>query len=91
LIGLQPQASQVSLPTKMNATREGMTPGSEQRACVNCGKLLPSASKMTRSAVSSVEATSKQWAGDKNNDGTISVDMCLQCQIARSDSQNRPS
>jgi hypothetical protein len=67
-----------------------MAPGSEQRACVICGKPLPAASKMTRSAVSFVEAASKQWAGEKNNDGTVSVDMCLQCQIARADEQSRP-
>jgi hypothetical protein len=45
---------------------------------------------MTRSTVTSVEAAAKQWAGEKNNDGTVSVDMCLQCQIARAGGQDRP-
>jgi RNA polymerase subunit RPABC4/transcription elongation factor Spt4 len=56
-----------------------------QRACVNCKNLLPSASKMSRLAVPSDEAASKQWLGDSDDDGTVIVDMCLQCQIERSE------
>jgi hypothetical protein len=46
--------------------------------------LLPSASTMSRTVVASTEAAANQWSGEDNADGTVSVNMCLQCQITRS-------
>jgi hypothetical protein len=67
------------------------TKGSEVHQCVRCGKALPPASKMSRLAVTSAEATTNQWLGEENVDGTVSVEMCLQCQILRSARSERLS
>jgi hypothetical protein len=63
--------------------------GGDQRSCVCCEKPLPWASKTTRRVVTEAEANDNQWPVQRHLDGTLSVDMCLQCQIARSDQQKR--
>jgi hypothetical protein len=66
--------------------------GASRRAALL--RLLPQAaamvSKMTRPVITEAEADSNQRVGERNSDDTISVHMCLQCQIARSDHQKRP-
>jgi hypothetical protein len=60
-----------------------------QRFCVCCRKPLPWVSKMTRRLVTEADANRNDWAGERNSDGSLWVDMCLQCQIARSDHEKR--
>jgi hypothetical protein len=36
------------------------------------------------------EANNNEWPIQRHIDGTVCVDMCLQCQMARSDRQKRP-
>jgi hypothetical protein len=38
---------------------------------------------MTRLTVTKAEAQSKQWPGEEKVDGSIEVNLCLQCQIDR--------
>jgi hypothetical protein len=60
---------------------------SEQRTCVSCHQLLPPRSKLTLATVPQEEGERNGWAGQQNSDETITVDMCLQCQIDRSKSR----
>ncbi len=53
--------------------------------CVHCQQLLPGMSKLTKQAIPEQEAAEKQWEGTPNGDGTVTVPMCLQCQINRSE------
>jgi hypothetical protein len=46
---------------------------------------------MTQYNVSVQEANDNRWAGRENSDGTVAVDMCLQCQIDRSGRQKHRS
>jgi hypothetical protein len=46
--------------------------------------------KKTRPVVTEAEANDNQWPLQRHLDGTLSVDMCLHCQIARSDQQKHP-
>jgi len=48
-------------------------------------------SKLTLVSVLRKEAEEKGWAGEENSDGTLTVDMCLQCQIDRSENQKKRS
>ena len=59
----------------------------ETQTCVICSQPLPRNSKLTTASVPPEEATKNGWAGQKNPDGTVIVDMCLQCQIDRSKSR----
>lgn len=52
--------------------------------CVICRQPLPPKSKLTTANVAREEAERSGRAGEPNADGTIVVDICLQCQIARS-------
>jgi hypothetical protein len=56
----------------------------EQRACVNCQQPLPPRSKLTLATVPRDESERNGWTGQQNSEGTMTVDMCLQCQIDRS-------
>jgi hypothetical protein len=38
---------------------------------------------MDRSTVTKAEVQSKQWRGEEQANGSIEVDLCLQCQIDR--------
>ena len=61
----------------------------EQRSCVCCGKALPWASVMTQQSVSKAEAQQRAWPGREKPDGTVTINMCLQCQIQRSERRKR--
>jgi hypothetical protein len=67
--------------------RRGMEPSS----CVICRQPLPQTSKLTLVTVSRDEAEQNGWTGHENPDGTLKVDMCLQCQIQRSNSRRQGS
>ena len=61
-----------------------ITSSNKQRSCVRCGQSLPSMSKLTQQRVANNEADELHWTGERNPDSTVTVDMCLQCQITRS-------
>jgi hypothetical protein len=54
-------------------------------SCVECRQPLPGMSKLTKQVVPEEEAAEKHWHGTRNEDGTITVSMCLQCQIDRAE------
>ena len=58
----------------------------EQRTCVICRQPLPLKSKLTLACVPREEAERNGWTGEQNSDSTVTIDMCLQCQIDRSKS-----
>ena len=58
---------------------------SEQQMCVRCGKPLPGSSKMTEEKVALAEAQERGWAGRAAGADAVTVAMCLQCQIMRSE------
>ena len=58
-------------------------------ACVQCHQPLPSMSKLNKQAVPEEEAAAKGWTGTRSGDGTVIVNMCLQCQIERSERSKR--
>ncbi len=62
----------------------------EQRVCVRCGKGLPSMSKMTEEKVPAPETEKFGWAGRVTGPEEMTVAMCLQCQIVRSEDRKRP-
>jgi hypothetical protein len=57
----------------------------EVRTCVRCGKGLPGMSKMTEEKVPVAEATEHSWTGRAAGAEHLTVAMCLQCQIDRSE------
>ena len=57
--------------------------------CVGCDQPLPSMSKLNKQAVPEKGAAAKGWTGSRNGDGTVTVSMCLQCQIERSERSKR--
>ena len=61
----------------------------ESRSCVICHQLLPGNSKLTIASVQAEEAVQNEWNGHHNPDGTVTVGMCLQCQIDRSKSRTQ--
>lgn len=72
---------------------EGMYLVSEEqpRKCVRCGKPLPGTSKMTEEKVTPLEAQQNSWQGRAvAGADMVTVAMCLQCQIVRSEDRKRP-
>lgn len=61
-----------------------MTENTDQNVCVGCGQRLSATSKLTKLSISAQEAMERGWEGAGNEDGTVTVHMCLQCQITRS-------
>lgn len=60
-----------------------MMTSTEARRCIACGQPLPPQSKMTVAVISQEEADRRGWAGSKNADETVNVDLCLSCQMNR--------
>jgi hypothetical protein len=53
--------------------------------CVQCGQPIPGTSKMTELAVPEAEARERNWTGNADGSGTVTVKMCFQCQINRAE------
>ncbi len=53
--------------------------------CVQCGQPLPGASKLTAQSIPAHEARERNWQGTENADGSVTVRICLRCQIDRSE------
>lgn len=58
-------------------------------SCVQCGQPLPPMSKLTEQQLPQAEAAERNWDGRQNPDGSVTVRMCLQCQIERSEALKR--
>lgn len=56
----------------------------EAESCVICHQPLLRNSKLTTASVPQEEAVQNGWTGKKNADGTVTINICLQCQIDRS-------
>ena len=54
-----------------------------ERFCDGCGQKLPARSKLSEQAVSKEEAAQFGSAGVVNPDGTVTLDLCLQCRVTR--------
>jgi hypothetical protein len=61
-----------------------------ERYCERCGQKLPGKSKMSRMTLAEDEARANGWSGDTNGDGTLTIDLCMGCQIERSERLKRP-
>jgi len=63
----------------------------DERKCVRCGEPLPGMSKMTEEKVTAAEVEEFGWQGRPAvGEGMVTVAMCLQCQIVRSEDRKRP-
>jgi hypothetical protein len=54
------------------------------RYCDGCGQKLPPGSRLSLQAVSKEEAEALNAAGVQNADGTVMIDLCLNCRVQRS-------
>jgi hypothetical protein len=54
------------------------------RYCDGCGQKLPPGSRLSLQAVSKDEAEALNAAGVENADGTVTIDLCLNCRVQRS-------
>ena len=53
------------------------------RCCDGCGQKLPAGSKLSEQSVAREEALGIGAAGRENPDGSVSIDLCLNCRIQR--------
>jgi hypothetical protein len=54
------------------------------RHCDGCGQKLPPAAKLGQQTMSKEEAREYGSLAEANADGTVTIDLCLACRIARS-------
>jgi hypothetical protein len=54
-----------------------------ERACDGCGQKLPAGSKLSHQAMAKSEAAVLGATGTENADGTVTVDLCLNCRVVR--------
>ncbi|MGA2213600.1 MAG: hypothetical protein ABSH31_10030 [Bryobacteraceae bacterium] len=57
---------------------------SNGRYCDGCGQKLPPGSRLSLQAVSKEEAEAMGAARVENADGTVTIDLCLNCRVQRS-------
>jgi hypothetical protein len=53
------------------------------RFCDGCGQKLPATSKLSSQVVSNTEAAAYRSGAQQNPDGTVMIDLCLQCRVNR--------
>lgn len=53
------------------------------RYCDGCGQKLPPGSRLSLEVVSKGEAEAMGAAGVENGDGTVTIDLCLNCRVRR--------
>ena len=56
---------------------------SNGRYCDGCGQKLPPGSRLSLQAVSKGEAEALGAVGVENADGTVTIDLCLNCRVQR--------
>ena len=62
----------------------------QDKFCDGCGQKLPAASKLSNQVVSKDEAASYRPDAPPNPDGTVTIDLCLQCRVDRANRIKRP-
>ena len=55
----------------------------EARFCDGCGQKLPAKSKLSEQSVPKSEAAGLGASGMENPDGTVVIDLCLDCRVKR--------
>ena len=58
-----------------------------ERLCDGCSQILPAASKLSRQILPPDEA--RQYGIDATGDDPVTIDLCLQCRLKRSNNQKR--
>jgi hypothetical protein len=53
------------------------------RYCDGCGQKLPPGSRLSLQVVSKEEAEALGAGGVENADGTVTIDLCLNCRVER--------
>jgi hypothetical protein len=56
---------------------------SNGRYCDGCGQKLPPGSRLSLQVVSKEEAETLGAASVENPDGTVTIDLCLNCRVQR--------
>jgi hypothetical protein len=59
--------------------------------CVQCGQTIPGTSKLADVAMPESEARERNWQGTPNPDGTVTVKLCIQCQVNRAEASKQRS
>lgn len=60
------------------------------RYCDGCSQKLPPGSRLSMEIVPKKEADAMCAAGIANPDGTVTIDLCLQCRMLRAQRIKRP-
>jgi hypothetical protein len=60
------------------------------RYCDGCGQKLPPGSRLSLEVVSKEEAHAIGAPGVENPDGSVNIDLCLNCRIRRANRIKRP-
>ncbi|HUA21857.1 MAG TPA: hypothetical protein VMB25_24095 [Bryobacteraceae bacterium] len=60
------------------------------RYCDGCGQKLPPASRLSQQVLPQPEAEALGALGTENSDGTVTIDLCLNCRVARSNRIKHP-
>ena len=55
----------------------------EERVCDGCRQKLPARSKLSQQVVARAEAEAFGATGIANADGTVTIDLCLNCRVVR--------
>jgi hypothetical protein len=63
----------------------------DERMCDGCGQKLPPGSKLSEQMVPADEAARFGSGASPNPDGSVTIDLCLQCRILRADRLKRGS
>ncbi|MGB6944773.1 MAG: hypothetical protein WBE37_20415 [Bryobacteraceae bacterium] len=56
---------------------------SNGRYCDGCGQKLPPGSRLSLQVMSKAEAEALGAPGVENPDGTVTIDLCLNCRVQR--------
>jgi len=59
------------------------------RFCDGCGQKLPAGSKLSQQLVPQAEAAAMRATGVENPDGSVTIDLCLNCRIHRAEQMKR--
>jgi hypothetical protein len=57
---------------------------SDGRYCDGCGQKLPPGSRLSLQVVSKEEAAAMGAGGVENTGGMVTIDLCLNCRVQRS-------
>jgi hypothetical protein len=58
--------------------------------CDGCGQKLPPGSRLSLEVMPKQEAQALGVPGVENADGTVTIDLCLNCRVQRANRKKRP-